>query len=69
MTFHDDVHIDYELEAKRATRCLQLWINTIAPAESVRTDTVNKALSCLICDMGWPSEYDRQLDCFLVTVS
>lgn len=57
MTFHDDVHADFENASHQAADHLLLWLQTIAP---VRRPHLIQELVALAEDMNWPRHKDEQ---------
>lgn len=61
MTFMDDVHANSELEAKQATRTLQIWLGTIAPVNSYLSHQLSGLLSVMAETMSWKQVMDKDL--------
>jgi hypothetical protein len=68
MTFMDDTERDCELEARKATRTLQIWLGTIAPVDSKLALDTKEKLREVIHDMGWKGTFDEQLNDYIVEV-
>lgn len=54
MTFHDDIHAQWEFIAKDSAGKLLLWLNTIAP---VNQPFLVSELVALAEKMEWPVHY------------
>lgn len=57
MTFMDEVHSDWEIDAKKSAQKLIIWLQTIAPISD--PDLVD-ALWGLAKQMDWPHRIDEQ---------
>lgn len=56
MTFHDDVHRDFEAEALKAKETLFDWLGTIAPLSGTFAVEFMGALQRLAQQMQWPDQ-------------
>ena len=58
MTWMDEQHYDNEQVAYNSTRHLQLWLATIAPIGGDISVKVQDALTEMIKELKWETEYD-----------
>lgn len=61
MTFHDEVHRDWETLAHKSAKHLLLWVMTISPADAETSSQVSTALMALARHMEWEITEDDQL--------
>ena len=56
MTFHDELHQDFEEQAYQAYKTLFLWLDTIAPLPAASTASYLNSLRSMAEELSWPKE-------------